>query len=205
MAFDYNLRPYKVVSIFLTAALGMPEGLLPVQLLWVNLATDGFPATALSFNPPDVDIMTKKPRDKDEDLINSWSMVRYLVVGLYVGAATVGVFAIWFTSTEFMGIDLSQDGHTPVTFDQLRHWGDCANWSKKEFAGSKFTAGGVTYDFTGANACEYFSEGKIKASTLSLTTLVVIEMFNACNALSEVGRGAAPWSLHLHPGCTLNN
>ena len=173
----------EVVSIFLTAALGMPEGLIPVQLLWVNLVTDGPPATALGFNPPDVDIMTKKPRRKDEDLISTWAMVRYLVVGLYVGAATVGIFAVWYTKTEFLGIDLAKDGHTPVTWHQLTHWGECETW--KGFAGGKFTAGGVTYSYTGSDACDYFHAGKIKASTLSLTTLVVIEMFNACNALSE--------------------
>ena len=175
----------EVVSIFLTAALGIPEGLVPVQLLWVNLVTDGPPATALGFNPPDKDIMTKPPRRKDEDLLTNWVMFRYAVVGLYVGVATVGAFVIWFTQTSFMGIDLSGDGHTAVTLTQLTTWGQCASW--KNFKGGKFTAGGVTYDYTGKNACEYFEAGKIKASTLSLTVLVAIEMFNALNALSEDG------------------
>ena len=79
------------------------------------------------------------------------AMVRYLVVGLYVGAATVGIFAVWYTKTEFLGIDLAKDGHTPVTWHQLTHWGECETW--KGFAGGKFTAGGVTYSYTGSDAC----------------------------------------------------
>lgn len=50
------------------------------------------------------------------------------VVGCYVGFATVGAFATWFTSTSFLGIDLSQDGHTPVSFAQLRDWETCHTW-----------------------------------------------------------------------------
>lgn len=175
----------EVVSIFLTAALGMPEGLIPVQLLWVNLVTDGPPATALGFNPPDVDIMTKKPRRKDEDLLSPWTMVRYLLVGLYVGFATVGVFAVWYTRTSLFGLDFGGDNHTVVTWHQLSHWGQCSTWSKKEFSGGSYSAGGVEYSYLGDDSCAYFTEGKLKASTLSLTVLVVIEMFNACNAISE--------------------
>lgn len=173
----------EVVSIFLSAALGLPEGLIPVQLLWVNLVTDGPPATALGFNRADPDIMTKRPRRADDHFLTPWILFRWLIVGAYVGFATVGVFVTWYTSSTFLGvIDLSQDGHTPVTLDQLRNWESCATW--KNFKPTPFTAGSKVISFDG-NACDYFAAGKVKASTLSLSVLVAIEMFNAANALSE--------------------
>ncbi|QDZ25314.1 P-type cation-transporting ATPase [Chloropicon primus] len=177
----------EVASIFITAALGLPEGLIPVQLLWVNLVTDGPPATALGFNPPDPDVMTKKPRSNQDGLITPWVLFRYMVVGLYVGIATVGIFAVWYTQTSFLGIDLSEDGHTPITFHQLSHWQSCDTWDRSTFKFTDYTAGDQVYRISqDGNPCDYFSAtGKAKASTLSLTVLVAIEMFNAFNALSE--------------------
>ncbi|KAL4318005.1 hypothetical protein GQ457_18G005930 [Hibiscus cannabinus] len=174
----------EVASIFLTAALGIPEGMIPVQLLWVNLVTDGPPATALGFNPPDKDIMKKPPRRSDDSLITAWILFRYLVIGLYVGVATVGVFIIWYTHHSFLGIDLSGDGHSLVTYSQLANWDTCNSW--EGFSVSPFTAGSQVFEFN-SDPCDYFRSGKIKASTLSLSVLVAIEMFNSLNALSEDG------------------
>ncbi|KAI3681887.1 hypothetical protein L6452_36692 [Arctium lappa] len=172
----------EVISIFLTAAIGIPECLIPVQLLWVNLVTDGPPATALGFNPADVDIMKKPPRKSTDALIDSWVLFRYLVIGCYVGIATVGVFVVWYTQPSFMGIDLLGDGHTLVSVSQLRNWGDCSSWP--DFSATPFAVGGNRV-ITFSNPCDYFTTGKVKAMTLSLSVLVAIEMFNSLNALSE--------------------
>ncbi|CAD6440499.1 2f471b82-e0f9-4379-a4b0-09d341dbbaf7 [Sclerotinia trifoliorum] len=148
----------EVVSIFLTAAAGMPEALIPVQLLWVNLVTDGLPATALSFNPPDHDIMRRQPRKRDEALISGWLFFRYMVIGVYVGLATVAGYAWWFM--------YNPEG-PQITFWQLSHFHRCS---------SQFPEIG----------CQMFSNDMAKsASTVSLSILVVIEMFNAVNALSS--------------------
>jgi Ca2+-transporting ATPase len=121
---------------------------------------------------------------------------RYLVVGAYVGIATVGIFVVWYTRETFLGIPLTADGHTPITLSQLRDWENCPRWPEGSFTPtlSYTTATGapVTFD----TPCEYFTDGKIKACTLSLTVLVAIEMLNALNALSEDGSLAQmpPWS-----------
>jgi len=148
----------EVVSIFLTAALGLPEALIPVQLLWVNLVTDGLPATALGFNPPDLDIMSRPPRRASEPLITGWLFFRYMAVGTYVGIATVGGATWWFMS--------APDG-PQLTFYQLRHHLQC------EPSNEAFT----TTD------CTIFHDPH--PMTMALSILVTIEMLNALNSLSE--------------------
>ncbi|XP_044304039.1 sarcoplasmic/endoplasmic reticulum calcium ATPase 1 isoform X1 [Varanus komodoensis] len=148
----------EVVCIFLTAALGLPEALIPVQLLWVNLVTDGLPATALGFNPPDLDIMNKPPRSPKEPLISGWLFFRYMAIGGYVGAATVGAAAWWF---------LFADDGPGVTYHQLSHFMQCTEHNA---------------DFEGVD-CEIF-ESPVPM-TMALSVLVTIEMCNALNSLSE--------------------
>ncbi|CAE6433215.1 unnamed protein product [Rhizoctonia solani] len=148
----------EVVSIFLTVLLGMPEALIPVQLLWVNLVTDSLPATALGFNPPDHTIMRMPPRKISEPLVGKWLFIRYLIVGTYVGVATVFGYAWWF---------IFYEGGPQITFHQLTHFHQCS---------SLFPEIG----------CAMFNNEMAKtATTISLSILVTVEMFNAANSLSE--------------------
>jgi Ca2+ transporting ATPase len=148
----------EVVSIFLTVLLGMPEALIPVQLLWVNLVTDSLPATALGFNPPDHSIMRVPPRSSREPLISKWLFFRYMVVGAYVGVATVAGYAWWF---------MFYENGPQISYYQLTHFHQCS---------ALFPQIGCDM-FTGIQARH--------ASTMSLSILVTVEMFNAMNSLSE--------------------
>ncbi|KAG1941194.1 sarcoplasmic/endoplasmic reticulum calcium ATPase [Pimephales promelas] len=144
----------EVVCIFLTAALGLPEALIPVQLLWVNLVTDGLPATALGFNPPDLEIMGKPPRSPKEALISGWLFFRYMAIGGYVGAATVAAAGYWF---------LYDDEGPKITYYQLSHFMQCHEENE---------------EFTGIE-CEVFEASA--PMTMALSVLVTIEMLNALN------------------------
>ncbi|XP_047324737.1 calcium-transporting ATPase 3, endoplasmic reticulum-type [Impatiens glandulifera] len=145
----------EVVCIFVAAVLGIPDTLAPVQLLWVNLVTDGLPATAIGFNKQDCDVMKAKPRKIDEAVVSGWLFFRYLVVGAYVGLATVAGFVWWFVYA---------DNGPKLPYVELMNFDTCHTRE-------------TTYP------CSIFSDRH--PSTVAMTVLVVVEMFNALNNLSE--------------------
>ncbi len=82
----------ELVLMVLAVLVGTPLPLVAVQLLFVNIATDGPPALALAFDPPDPDIMDRPPRDRRKGIF-SGSVTRMIVLmALWTGLTTFGVF-----------------------------------------------------------------------------------------------------------------
>ena len=148
----------EICAIFFATLAGFPEPLTAMHLLWVNLVTDGPPATALGFNPPAPDLMDAPPRPSDEPIMTKWLLTRYCLTGLYVGLATIGIFAQHYL----------QQG---ITIAQLASWSQCGEfWSPGD---------GV------ASCTELFQgSGRMLPQTLALTTLVCMEMIKALSAVS---------------------
>ncbi len=83
----------EVITMFLGILMGMPVVLLPVQLLLVNLATDGLPAIALGLEPPDRGIMKRPPRKPDESFFADGLLGKIVWRGILIGLCTLGSFS----------------------------------------------------------------------------------------------------------------
>jgi Ca2+-transporting ATPase len=152
----------EIATIFFATLLGLPEPLTALHLLWINLVTDGPPATALGFNPPDAGVMKKKPRPAGESIMSPWLLTRYIITGTYVGFATVGAFVWWFLDKG-------------VSFHQLLKWGKCSE-TNADF--DIFPEGVIS-------TCELFQRAHLATpQSVSLSVLVTMEMLKALSAVS---------------------
>jgi Ca2+-transporting ATPase len=81
------------LAVMLVAALlGWPLPLLPIQLLWINLVTDGFPALALATDPIDPGVLDRPPRRPDSALLDRRALGRFVSIGAMSAAVTLVVF-----------------------------------------------------------------------------------------------------------------
>jgi len=81
----------EIAVIFLALLLGFPTPLLPIQILWINMVTDSFPAIALGVDPFK-DMMNKKPRDKKEKILTKKSLRFIGIVGFVIAIIALALF-----------------------------------------------------------------------------------------------------------------
>ncbi|MGG7096308.1 calcium-translocating P-type ATPase, PMCA-type [Clostridium sardiniense] len=84
----------EVLTMFLATLFMLPNPLTPIQILFVNLATDGLPAIALGVDPADNDIMRQQPREKKEGIFARGLTEKILIRGTLIGICTLLSFMV---------------------------------------------------------------------------------------------------------------
>lgn len=84
----------EVLTMVWTSILGMPLPLLPIQILWVNLVTDGLPAMALGIDPPERDVMQRKPRGRSENIFSRGLGKKIIYRGVLISLVTLAAFIL---------------------------------------------------------------------------------------------------------------
>ncbi|KEH96929.1 calcium-translocating P-type ATPase, PMCA-type [Clostridium massiliodielmoense] len=128
----------EVLTMFLSSLFYLETPLLPIQILFVNLATDGLPAIALGVDPADKDIMLRKPRGKDESVFARGLKEKILLRGSLIGVCTI--FA--FLSGKYYGMDLKTSrtlALCTLIMSQLIHVFECRSETHSIFEIKLFT------------------------------------------------------------------
>jgi Ca2+-transporting ATPase len=84
----------EILVVFISILLNLPVPLLPIQLLWLNLVTDSFPALALGTEKGDPDIMRQKPRDINEPILNKSMIIGIIVQSIAILGAVLAAY-LW--------------------------------------------------------------------------------------------------------------
>ncbi len=114
----------EIFTMFFALLVGLPLPLRPIQILWVNLVTDGLPAMALGIEPPEKGIMRRAPRAKEEGVFSRGLWFKILSRGSLIGFLTLTAFTVGLTDTG----DLERArtiGFSTLIVLQLFHVFDC--------------------------------------------------------------------------------
>jgi Ca2+-transporting ATPase len=106
----------EVLTMLFAMLFGLPIVLIPIQILLINLVTDGLPAIALSVEPATDNIMKQAPRKSTESIFAGGMLGAIIGRGLAIGACTLGVF--WFVLNG--GIAPAPGGMPPETLQAAR-------------------------------------------------------------------------------------
>lgn len=115
----------EVLTMFLVTLAGLPLPLLPIQILWVNLVTDGLPAMALGVDNADPDVMSRRPRSPKESIFAQGLGRMIISRGLYIGLGTPLVFVLSLLLTDGNLSIARTMAFCTLVFSQLFHVFDC--------------------------------------------------------------------------------
>jgi Ca2+-transporting ATPase len=101
----------EILLMLLATLFGLPLPLLPVQILWINLVTDGLPALALAVDPADAELMQRPPRPPQEQFLTRARLLKLFVEGTFIAVITLLVFLYCL-----YGMDLNLDRARTLTF-----------------------------------------------------------------------------------------
>ncbi|MDO5041689.1 MAG: calcium-translocating P-type ATPase, SERCA-type [Peptoniphilus sp.] len=92
VAFLLSCNIGEILVIFISIILNLPSPFVPIQLLWLNLVTDSFPALALGVERGESDVMDEPPRDPEEPILDRELTITLIIQAVSIAAATLGVY-----------------------------------------------------------------------------------------------------------------
>jgi Ca2+-transporting ATPase len=101
----------EVLTLFVALVLGLPLPLLPLQILWINLVTDGVPGLALAGEPAEPDIMKRRPHPPSSGLFDGAMWRHIALMGTFMAMVTVGV--------QIAALDAGNDNWQTMVFTVL--------------------------------------------------------------------------------------
>jgi Ca2+-transporting ATPase len=145
----------EIMVIFLATLAGLPSPLTVIQLLWLNLITDGAPALALAMEKGDPDIMTRSPRPKHEPVVNASMRLGIIIQTITQTSAVLTAFALGLLwELKALGFGLPQ-GINPLAYL-------------------------LSFDWHSVNLEDFHT-----AETMAFMTLSLCELFRAYTVRSE--------------------
>jgi Ca2+-transporting ATPase len=152
----------EIMVIFLATLAGLPSPLTVIQLLWLNLITDGAPALALAMEKGDPDIMNRSPRPKKEPIINSSMRTGIVIQTITQTGAVLTAFAmglLW--ELKALGFGLPQ-GTNPLAYLLNFSW-HSVNLENVRTA--------ETMAFMTLSLCELFRAYTVRSEKVSLASI----------------------------------
>ena len=181
----------EVVVVTLAVATGFPLPLTPVQLLWMNLVTQGIQDVSMGFEPGEGDELQRKPRDVDEPIFNHLMIERSAIIAVWIGGLAFFLFQELLDS----GVPLESARNILLLFIVLFvniHMFNCRSETKSAFK-TPFTQNpvllfGVLGAFLSHVLAMYLPVGQLILKTQPVdgkTWLLVIALASTCIILME--------------------